>query len=58
MIRQLQKAFRAGSRLKPLHCGKILQGAVPICNPMPEAHFQLPEVPFQFVILRAEGEGM
>ena len=34
MIRQLQKAFRAGSRLKPLHCGKSCRGAVPIRNPM------------------------
>ena len=33
MIRQLQKAFRAGSRLKPLHCGKSCRGAVPIRNP-------------------------
>src|SRR6476646_2076473 len=35
MIRQLQKAFRVGSRLKPLHCGKSCRGAVPIRNPMP-----------------------
>ena len=48
---QLQKAFRAGSRLKPLHCGKSCRGAVPIRNPMPE-------VQFLFVILCAEGEGM
>jgi len=35
MIRQLQEAFRAGSRLKPLHCGNPagLRGAVPVRNP-------------------------
>src|SRR5437660_12283060 len=47
-IRQLQKAFRVGSRLKPLHCGKSCRGAVPIRNPMPTA-------PFQSAILCAEG---
>jgi hypothetical protein len=40
MIREFQKAFRAGSRLKPLHCGKSCRGAVPIRNPMPGVHFQ------------------
>jgi hypothetical protein len=53
---QLQKAFRAGSRLKPLHCGKPCRAAVPIRNPMPGALSirKLMRRQFQGVILCAE----